>query len=787
MNVGPNEKRREDALKNALIQIFYTDTIGSCHVENAVEFLRPIPNEKIGQILRLVRLISGSVSDLLAFSFMENCSKALEYLDLDQMEEWVTKALSIYEAQGLHPATEFLSRPHETALSFGNSKRVATLEDVAGKLSILASGLTERTIRFEPSNTPFTDGETVYLPRTFSRFRNLEENLLFLKISAIHKISQIRFNSFLAPKDILIKLFPELDELKSEVDRPGIVHLLNILSERFKKTDILNLYSLIETIRIEKRLEEDFNGLKRDLFSFKNNLLKSIGPENSLMGNDAISQIGRFILMNYDPKFLPKDKSLRGYVKRLLKRNSTNIDSLNTLKFLLKNQNVINTLPLKGPFFYVGTINLSKLEIKILERRKKLEKKFVEILGALIVKNQCKGPLKKELEKASKDLKNTPSITDDIDSALAMVFQKGHCKDKKDSFLNCEHIILHENQDLLEKLKGVGREIMEDLGKIPSSYVSSTLDLATGYYDPTLLLDSKKEEAPSFLFFSYPEWDFRRGDYRENWCTVKEMHSNRASGNFIETTLRKYKGQVETLRRQFELMRQDFMCEKRQKDGQEIDIDAYVEAYTDLKARLSPTERLYYRLKQDRRDIAVLFLVDMSASTEGWVNQAIKESLVLLTHAIELVGDQYGIYGFSGMRRTGCQYFIIKDFNEGLTNTVKERIIGITSRDYTRMGPAIRHSTNKLKEVEARIKILLVLSDGKPEDYDEYKGPYAIEDTRMALFEARQYGVKPFCITIDKEARSYLPRLYGAANYIFVPDVRLLHKRVPEIYRVLTT
>jgi len=103
------------------------------------------------------------------------------------------------------------------------------------------------------------------------------------------------------------------------------------------------------------------------------------------------------------------------------------------------------------------------------------------------------------------------------------------------------------------------------------------------------------------------------------------------------------------------------------------------------------------------------------------------------------------------------------------------------------MGPAVRHAISKLEQVDARLKILLTLSDGKPEDYDEYKGPYAIEDTRMALFEARRRGIRPFCITIDRQAREYLPRMYGAANYILVPDVRLLHKRVPEIYRILTT
>lgn len=103
------------------------------------------------------------------------------------------------------------------------------------------------------------------------------------------------------------------------------------------------------------------------------------------------------------------------------------------------------------------------------------------------------------------------------------------------------------------------------------------------------------------------------------------------------------------------------------------------------------------------------------------------------------------------------------------------------------MGPPIRHAAKLLQDVEARLKILITLSDGKPEDYDGYKGHYAIEDTRRALIEARQQGVSPFCITIDRQARDYLPHMYGEVSYIVVEDVTLLHRRVPEIYRLLTT
>jgi nitric oxide reductase NorD protein len=139
------------------------------------------------------------------------------------------------------------------------------------------------------------------------------------------------------------------------------------------------------------------------------------------------------------------------------------------------------------------------------------------------------------------------------------------------------------------------------------------------------------------------------------------------------------------------------------------------------------------------------------------------------------------------MTRSACDYYIIKDFDEPYAETVKRRISGIAPKDYTRMGPHIRHSAKLLRSQEARTRLLITLSDGKPEDYDGYKGNYGIEDTRKALMEAREQGIHPFCITVDKEAASYLRHMYGEVNYIMIDDVRRLPLRITEIYRRLTT
>ena len=177
----------------------------------------------------------------------------------------------------------------------------------------------------------------------------------------------------------------------------------------------------------------------------------------------------------------------------------------------------------------------------------------------------------------------------------------------------------------------------------------------------------------------------------------------------------------------------------------------------------------------------------MSNSTEGWVGKAIKESLVLLGDVLEVVGDRFGIYGFSGMRRSRCELYRIKSLDEPYSELVQKRICAIIPKEYTRMATPVRHLTGLLSRTDARIRLLIVISDGKPEDYDDYKGEYAIEDTRQALIEARGKGVIPFCITVDREPHVYLPHMFGREHYIFVDSVEKLPRRMPEIYRLLTS
>jgi nitric oxide reductase NorD protein len=342
-----------------------------------------------------------------------------------------------------------------------------------------------------------------------------------------------------------------------------------------------------------------------------------------------------------------------------------------------------------------------------------------------------------------------------------------------------------------EEVRALLTSIQLDLSGIPDDYL---VPAGPGEYDPALLGPVQRDpdevwqgtyhEEGAFL---YDEWDHGRQHYRKNWCVMREKTVVPVWDDFVARTLESHSGLIKQLRKSFEAMRDEDRLLKRQADGEEVDLDALVEALADARDGREMSDRLYTRMHRAERNIAVAFMVDMSGSTKGWINDAERESLILLCEALESLGDRYAIYGFSGMTRKRCELYKVKAFDEPYDAEVRARISGIRPQDYTRMGFAIRHLTKVLRETEARTRILITLSDGKPDDYSDYRGEYGIEDTRRALLEARRDGIHPYCITIDEQARDYLPHMYGPAAYTLVDEVRQLPLKVSDIYRRLTT
>ena len=335
--------------------------------------------------------------------------------------------------------------------------------------------------------------------------------------------------------------------------------------------------------------------------------------------------------------------------------------------------------------------------------------------------------------------------------------------------------------------------ILQDLGDLPSDYLS-----ATGGTDYRADFDAREsaqqmpasgradgDRAPRFL---YDEWDCTRQAHRKRWCTVRERDIRPDyDSTFVADTLDRYHGHIKSLRRGFEVLRDEYRILRKQPDGDSLDFDALVEAIADSRSGMEMSSRIYRKAHRVERDIAVVLMVDMSGSTKGWINRAQREALILLAEALSSLDDRYAIYGFSGNTRKRCEIFRIKTFDEAYDDEIRALIAAVEPQDYTRMGATIRHLTSLLVGVDARTRLLITLSDGKPDDYDAYHGEYGIEDTRMALFEARQRGIHPFCITIDEQARDYLPHMYGDTSYVLIDDVARLPYRISEIYRNLTT
>ncbi|MFC4159161.1 nitric oxide reductase activation protein NorD [Chitinimonas lacunae] len=285
---------------------------------------------------------------------------------------------------------------------------------------------------------------------------------------------------------------------------------------------------------------------------------------------------------------------------------------------------------------------------------------------------------------------------------------------------------------------------------------------------------------PGQQLIRYPEWDYRVQAYRENGATVHIRTAEQGEPAWVEATLRQYRTTVNLVRRRFEMLRAQRTRLYRQLDGDELDLDAYIAAYADFQAGLPMPQGLYQTLRQQRRDLAILLLVDISGSTDGWIsaNKRVidveREALLLVSIALQGMAERNAIHAFSGEGAHGVVVRVVKRFGEPFDATISRRIARLEPEHYTRAGAAIRYATTALLQQPAQHRLLLMLSDGKPNDADEYEGRYGIEDTRQAVTEAKLQGIQPFCLTVDRQAANYVPGIFGLHHYALLPKPDLL-------------
>ncbi len=317
-------------------------------------------------------------------------------------------------------------------------------------------------------------------------------------------------------------------------------------------------------------------------------------------------------------------------------------------------------------------------------------------------------------------------------------------------------------------------------GKSLASKLRFDLDLPSSDCDDQVLSEGER----------LPEWDWKRQCLLEDHCRIVNLQAVEAAPAPLPDHLRQT---AKRLRAQFQQLMPGRLWRHGQPDGSEIDMDAYLRFAAERRSgHAVGGDHLYRDLRNGARDLSCLLLADLSLSTDSWVDNrhrvidVIRDTLHLFAESLSATGDRFSLVGFSSRKRDPVRMHRIKDFDERFSATIRGRIQAVKPGYYTRMGAAIRYAHRLLGRETAQRRLLLLLSDGKPNDLDKYEGRYGVEDTRHAIHEARQAGIQPFCVTIDEKGNDYLPYLFGSGGYVVVHKPQELPRKLPLLYARLT-
>ncbi|WP_350616465.1 VWA domain-containing protein [Pseudomonas sp. HY7a-MNA-CIBAN-0227] len=279
---------------------------------------------------------------------------------------------------------------------------------------------------------------------------------------------------------------------------------------------------------------------------------------------------------------------------------------------------------------------------------------------------------------------------------------------------------------------------------------------------------------------SYPEWDYRRQIYHDPGTSLQLCPAQDGPQQWVERTLETHRPVLDAIRRQFECLRAQRVRLRKQWEGDDIDLEAYIDGCAEARAGLSMPQALYQTQRRGRRDMAIMLLIDVSGSTDSWLSNhrrvidVEREALLLVCLALESLGEPYSVLAFSGEGPQRVTIRTLKAFDERYSDEVGRRIAALEPERYTRAGAALRHASTLLMREAATHRLLLLLSDGKPNDVDQYEGRYGVEDMRQAVTEAKLQGIYPFCLTIDRQAANYLPAVFGSRQYALLHRPELL-------------
>ncbi|HEV2834772.1 MAG TPA: VWA domain-containing protein [Pyrinomonadaceae bacterium] len=722
---------------------------------------RPDAIELSRRVLTLTKEI-GAVDAEAALACFRSSSRALRTVSIEQFESWARRGLSSSRSDSRARRSYFSLETRGSYEALHSGSAGLALDTVQHLLRLYVEALTGREVEVAPlaavpDEVRIGDGRTIHLPSLVNEFGDEELDFKLYKVLAAHAAGQIEFGTY---------------------ERGGKISAAHAATKaRYSEADALDAFAIPDEFLYASERQGDTDNT--DSNTDYRQVLKLF----------PLPQLARRIFGTLENGRI--DRRLR-HTYRGLRRD---LDLIR--EHLGRSRPRINELPaLLVPFELLFQITM--------------------LGGARDDARQAYGQIVSEIETIVSDyLSDANATVADTLMATTRVYDLFKSAIPTDD--SVQQVEAPEDQTdgeddspLTERMKQQQTQQMPQRKDARELFNAWNDPSPEGEPDELAGMEAWSEaETPEQTLsegevaYNYDEWDRELTDHRLGWCRVIEKRVKHGDRSFVEHTRERHKGVISSIRHQFQLMKPENLTRvANEVDGEEFDLNAVIDYVIDRRADGHQSERIYTKRLRRRRDVAVSFLLDQSSSKARTIGrhplqpytrpgrriiEIEKEGLVLMSEALEAVGDVYSINGFTSEGRRNVKFYVVKDFNEKYSDEVKKRIGGINYQNNTRLGAAIRHATAKLAKQDARTRLLIVLSDGRPYDHDYGDARYAREDTREALRQAKNEGITPFCITIDRESEAELKDLYGEIGYTIIDDVLSLPERLPGIYRRLTT
>ena len=783
--------------------------------------------EAMRRVLQLTGVIAETDAES-ALAAFRSSAFALRRVTLEQFEKWIDAGLkATVDDTPKSRRSYFALETRQSNSILQNTRAGLHLEDIQAILRIYIEGLTGKTVEIAaisnvPQESRIGDGKTIHLPSAVDEFDDEEKDFKLYKVLAAYGAGQIEFGTFEKDSSGLRAAFASLTELyDSTVDQRDAFSLAGYIEDVQTGEKALSYDELRELQKNKKqRLPKD-SDYRAVLKTFPEPRLAK-----KIFGTMENARIDSSLRQTY--RGLRKDLDLMRQFLRASRPYIFDIPA-HLVPFELLFQITLCGGATDDAKQFYGQV-VSEIETVVEDYLVKTESRLVgtgsgsdrvapESHSSLTGYPVATAPGSDRMATAGAGSRDNMSTVADSLMATSRVYNLFQ-NISADQTQEAESDTEEEKSEYAYEDKESGEAVTEDQVKREEKPkdAQDIRDLFNAWNnldeegEPDDLQGSEawsQHEMPEQtlesddIAFAYDEWDRELNDYRVGWSRVIEKKVKQGDRNFVELARSRYRGVISSIRHQFQLMKPENLTRiNRELDGEDYDLNALVEFVIDRKADGRQSENIYTKRLRKQRDVAVSILLDQSSSTARTITrnplqpytypgrriiEIEKEGLVLMSEALEAVGDVYSINGFTSEGRRNVKFYVVKDFHEKYSDEIERRIGGITFQNNTRLGAAVRHAAHKLLRQEARTKLLIILTDGRPYDHDYGDARYAREDVREALIEAKTSGITPFCITVDRESEAELKDLYGDVGYTIIDDVLSLPERMPNIYRRLTS